>query len=218
MFRLIACVVLITLSNLAMALSCVPLSLAIYASKETNLLVAFKIIDENAEARTWNAEITRTLNGPPITSKNIRIRQTAPYGLGFTLDFGGEYILPLQDASDGTYQILLCARPVAFKDNVVLGLTGIAWLDKQAKGTVTFDKLEIALQAYRQGLSETDFVCRSTGLDYCNKSRATYDTKTGVLNLPLIQYPDILGYFQYTNAQLQKTNDNPLTFIVTRIQ
>ncbi len=45
--------------------------------------------------------------------------------------------------------------------------------------------ITLALKTYQQGINSTDLVCRNLS-SHCSSARATFDTTTGILNLPTV--------------------------------
>jgi len=79
------------------------------------------------------------------------------------------------------------------------GQTGKVVLDELDDG-ITPEKFTLALNAYQQGISSADIVCRNTN-SHCSGARATYDVETGVLNLPTVAvFQPIFGQ-SFTNAK-----------------
>lgn len=75
--------------------------------------------------------------------------------------------------------------------------------------------ITLALKTYQQGINSTDLVCRNLS-SHCSSARATFDTTTGILNLPtVLVFQPIVGQ-HFINAKMKITGDNPITINFNR--
>lgn len=162
-----------------------------------------------------DVSITQEFNSDIIKDPNIRIQakpsliHTPPLN-GFTK--GVEWLSVLKKTGESDYTFAACAPQLKIENGNVIGATGISALDESAQD-ITLEQFTLALSVYQQGISSADLVCRNIN-SHCTGTRATYDTTTGILNLPsvLVTRPIFGEYFE--NAKMKITGENPITFSV----
>ncbi len=187
---------------------------------EANIFVSFTVVDRHISTivpdNYIDISITQEFNSDIIESQNIRIDGESILGPSLSeFTENVEWLSVLRKKEESGFVFAGCAPKLQIENGVVIGRTGISVLD-DFDDDISIDKFELALDAYQQGISSADLVCRNDS-SYCTGARATYDTETEILNLPTVAvFQPIIGQF-FTNAKMQKTGDNPVTFSVIEL-
>ena len=120
----------------------------------------------------------------------------------------------LQKTGESEYIFAACAPKLKIENGTIMGSTGISALD-ESDSEITIEQFKLALQAYQQGISSADLICRNLN-SHCSRARATFDTRTGILNLPtVLVFQPIIGQY-FINAKMKITGDKPITINFNR--
>lgn|GEM_PF-6961927 len=211
MRKLYLAVLLLLASSKAFSLSCVPdLSISdFYLFHKDNIIVSFYVTDSHTSylvPETYmDIQITKVFNSNKIIDTELRIYGESAY----MYSKGVEWVSVLLKQDD-SYSISICTPKLTIEDGNIIGKTGFTVFDND-ETPASVEMFDKALSIFQQGLSLADDVCQSAS-EYC-VNRVTYDTETGILDLPSVQYMQF-GFRVYTKAKLQKTGDSPITFKV----
>ncbi len=208
---------LLMLPNVAFAI-CANNSLSDFVRFENSIFIAFKVTDthlSNTVDSYIDIEVIQEFNSNVIEDKNIRIKNESFLGPSVSeFSQNNEWLSVLVKTEKESYIFSACTPKLIVENETIIGDTGINALDN-SDDILTIEKFALALNAYQQGISLADEVCKSAN-SYCKQTLATYDVETGILNLPTVTYP-ILGTPVYVKAKMQKTGDNPVTFTVIEL-
>lgn len=185
---------------------------------ENNIIVSFKVINsqfsENSESNFIEIEVTKEFYSNKI--ENTLIKIDTENGFGPTLNMfekNIEWLTVISKFKD-SYIVSGCAPTLTIENGILTGETGIDILKKSSQ-PVSVQMFDLALNAFQQGISSADDVCKSSN-SYCNE-RATYDFKTGSLSLPSVEYK-YFGVKIYANVMMKKVSKDIKTFEITKIE
>jgi len=208
---------LLMFPNVAFAV-CANNSLSDFVRFENSIFVAFKVTNTHLSTIVDSyieIEVIQEFNSDVIEDKNIRIKNESflkPSVNEFSQN--NEWLSVLVKTEKESYTFSACTPKLIIENETIIGDTGINVLDN-SDDNLTIEKFALALNAYQQGISLADVVCKSAN-SYCTQTLATYDFETEILNLPTVTYP-VLGTPVYVKAKMQKTGDNPVTFTVIEL-
>ncbi|WP_428356489.1 hypothetical protein [Methyloprofundus sp.] len=199
--------------------SCSNTQLSDYLMHEDNIIVSFRVIDSQFSGQIDNnfieIEITKEFYSKKLTDTRIKIETENGFGPALsTFTKNIEWLTVLSKYKD-TYIFAGCAPTLTIENAIVQGETGINVLD-QMGDSVSVEMLELALNAFQQGISSADSVCKSSN-SYCSE-RATYNIETGVLNLPSVEYTSLFGGKVYAKAKMQKVSNDLKTYQITELE
>ncbi|NOQ13790.1 MAG: hypothetical protein GQ583_04820 [Methyloprofundus sp.] len=160
--------------------SCSNTALSDYLMYEDNIIVSFKVINSQFSDNNFiEIEITKEFYSKKIENINIKIDTENGFGpMLSTFEKNIEWLTVISKFKD-SYIIAGCAPMLIIENETVIGDTGIDILTKIDK-PVSVQMFDLALNAFQQGISLADKVCKSSN-SYCTE-RATYDIKTGTLS------------------------------------
>ncbi|WP_428355400.1 hypothetical protein [Methyloprofundus sp.] len=183
--------------------------------QDLGIIVSFRVINsEFSENNFIEIEITKEFYSNKIESSNIKIDKENGFGpMLSTFEKNIEWLTVISKFND-SYIIAGCAPTLIIENEMVIGETGIDILNKRDK-QVSVQMFDLALNAFQQGISLADKVCKSSNR-YCTE-RATYDIKTGTLSLPSVEYTSF-GFKVYAKAKLEKVSEGIETFVITEIE
>jgi len=214
-------VFLFLLPNIAFATSgsCSNTQLSDFLMHEANIIVSFTVIDSQFSVQTENNFIEIEISREFYSNKLQQTRITIDTENGFAPELSKfskniEWLTVLAKYKD-TYIIAGCAPTLTIENTLVQGKTGIQVLDNKS-APVDVEMLDLALQAFQQGISSADAVCKSANT-YCNE-KTSYDIETGILNLPSVEYTTFIGNKAYAKATMQQMSDDSNTFRITEIK
>ena len=195
--------------------SCSNTVLSDYLMSEDNIIVSFKVINSQFSDNNFiEIEITKEFYSEKIENINIKIDTEngfSPMLSAFEKNI--EWLTVISKFND-SYIIAGCAPMLVVENETVIGDTGIDILTNIDK-PVSVQMFDLALNAFQQGISLADKVCKSSN-SYCTE-RATYDIKTGTLSLPSVEYTSF-GFKVYAKAKLEKVSEDITTFVITEIE
>lgn len=199
--------------------SYISVPLSYYAMQEDQNIIVLKVLHSqiatSEDSAYIDAEITHQFRTQETIASTIRIpfsRLNTFFHLQLTE--GSQWLTVLKRLED-TYIIPECTPALPVEHNFITDKTGLNILDN-SPNKVSLGAFKLAMYAYQQGIASADKVCKSDNT-YCVNTKATYDTDTGLLSLPTVQYSEF-GIPTYANATLQKTSDNPTQFTVTELK
>lgn len=218
MFHKFLVCALLVFPNMAFP-SCGNSLLSDYVMNEANILVSFTVTGSQISTIVPDSyveiSITEEFNSNIIDDPSIRINTESILGPSLSEFIENiEWLSVLAKTEESGYFFAGCAPKLQIENGVVIGHTGLKVLDDSDED-ITIEKFTLALNAYQQGISSADTVCRNDS-SYCSGARATYDASTEVLSLPTVAVSAFPG-LSYTNAKMQKTSDNPVTFRVIEL-
>lgn len=236
---------LLMLPKVVLALSCAPTSMADVAMnfQGEEALVAFRIVgiteptiqfsyDYIFDVEVTDEFIKNQFENPPI---QIRFNPFGDInGYGFTKDSEWLTVIGKEEES---FFLSPCSPRLNIKDGIIIGRTGLEILDDSESET-TLEKFRVAITAFKQAIDLANKVCSRNS--NCENIKASYSPETGELNLPVIKLinsafngqtgklePPIdystpfvprIETSEYVDVILQKTTDNPATFILKEIK
>jgi hypothetical protein len=199
--------------------SCHPnTKLSDYLMHENNIIVSFKVIDrqfsENSDSNFIEIDVKKEFYSNKIENTIIKI--DTENGFGPTLNMFKKDIewLTVISKFKNSYIFSGCAPTLRIENGILIGETGIDILKKSSE-PISVQMFDLALNAFQQGISLADNVCKSSN-SYCTE-RATYDVKTGSLSLPSIEYT-YFGIKTYAKVRMEKVSDHIKTFEITEIK
>lgn len=213
---------LLLLPNIVFSSNCSDIKLSDYLMDESKIIVSFKVINsqflENSESNFIDIEVTKAFFPKKIENVNIRIDSEIEFGPTLrTFEKDTEWLAVLSKFNN-SYFIAGCASTLIIENGSIIGDTGIEILHETSE-PVSVHLFELALNAFQQGISLADQVCKRSN-SYCTE-RATYDIETGVLSLPSVEYEQSFFGFKsrsYAKAKLEKVSEDIKTFVVTEIE
>lgn len=222
----IICLILL-LPNITFAdLRCSPAPLAeylMYGGEDGPTIVSFKVIKGYpfpGHVQTLEVEIIKAFFPKKIENTHMQIGTASisddPKISMFKKDT--EWLAVIW-GSDDFNEMAGCGSTLAIKNGNIKGNTGIEILN-ETNEPVSVQMFELALNAFQQGISLADQVCKSSN-SYCTE-RATYDIDTGILSLPSVEYE--FGVIpgaeirHHTKVKLKKVGEGIKTFVITEIE
>jgi len=195
--------------------SCSNTLLSDYLMHENNIIVSFKVINSQFSDNNFiEIEITKEFYSNKMESTNIKIDTENGFGPELsTFEKNIEWLTVISKFKD-SYIIAGCAPVLTIENKMVIGETGINILNELDK-PVSVQIFDLALNAFQQGISSANKVCKSSNT-YCTE-RATYDIKTGILSLPSVEYTSF-GFKVYAKAKLEKVSEDIKIFVITEIE
>jgi len=185
---------------------------------EDNIIVSFRVINSQfADNNFIEIEITKEFYSNKMESTNIKVRENGFGPMLSTFEKNIEWLTVITKFKD-FYITAGCAPVLTIEDKMVIGETGIDILNETGK-PVSVQMFDLALNAFQQGISSADKVCKSPN-SYCTE-RATYDIETGILSLPSVEYEKSFFGFEsrsYAKAKLKKVSEDIKTFVITEIE
>lgn len=198
--------------------SCANTKLSDYLMHENNIVVSFKVINsqflENSESNFIEIEVTNEFYSNKIENTNIVIDTENSFGPALKMFKKNIEWLTVLSKFNDSYIISGCAPSLTIENGLIIGETGIDILNQSTK-PLSLEMFDLALNAFQQGISSADKVCKSLN-SYCTE-RATYDIETGSLSLPSVEYSSF-GFKAYAKVRMEKVSDDIKTFEITAIE
>ncbi len=201
--------------NVAFADNCIFLPLSYHVMFEDSIFVAFKVIDKQPSdviSDIVDIEVIQEFNSDIIENTIIRVSGRKALGPIGQFTPNTEWLSVINIGEEGDYFFPLCAPSHAIENGIIIGDTGINALD-ESNDDITFERFALVLDAYHQGISSADTVCTADN-SYCEKTQATYNFETGILDLPSVLLLITPFINSYAEARMKKTGDNPVTFTI----
>lgn len=218
------------------------------AATQTGLIVTFKVIGTVPQATEYvnelllDVEVTEEFMTSKINNARIQI-DFNPGSFEMNVNpfpENSEWLAVIHE-HEKSFSVALCSAELQVKDGIIIGKTGLNILDN-SESKITIDKFRVAINAFKQAIDLANKVCSINA--NCEHIKASYIPETGELDLPVIklvnaEYNGLTGRLQpespidyndlssilegretssYVDAKLQKTSDNPATFILKKVE